>query len=150
MSRHIILDSSPGGLLSKPQTGPNLSAINDWAAECLAAGHTIYLPEIIDDELRRELLRARKTNGIARLDAMKIAFRFIPLDTPTLLRAAEIWAQARQTGQSTAAPQKLDIDVILAAQAESLGLQADFIVATSNVGHLSSFVPADLWENIAP
>jgi hypothetical protein len=39
--------------------------------------------------------------------------------------------------------------MILAAQALTLGV-ADVIIATTNVGHLSRFVPADLWYNIAP
>ena len=29
----------------------------------------------------------------------------------------------------------------------SLGV-SDFVVATTNVGHLSRFVPAELWQNI--
>ena len=43
----------------------------------------------------------------------------------------------------------LDIDVILAAQALSLGLPADeFVVATSNVEHLAVMVPARNWREI--
>jgi hypothetical protein len=41
--------------------------------------------------------------------------------------------------------------MILAAQALSLGLPSlDYIVATTNVRHLSMFVPADQWGNIKP
>jgi hypothetical protein len=39
--------------------------------------------------------------------------------------------------------------MILAAQAVTLNV-ADFAIATTNVGHLSRFVPADLWQNITP
>jgi len=39
--------------------------------------------------------------------------------------------------------------MILAAQALTLG-DPDVIIATTNVGHLARFVPADLWQNIAP
>jgi hypothetical protein len=37
--------------------------------------------------------------------------------------------------------------MILAAQAVSLGLP-QAVIATTNVGHLSRFVQADLWQNI--
>lgn len=54
-------------------------------------------------------------------------------------------------GQPTADPQALDADVILAAQALSLGISVPgMIVATTNPGHLSSYVPADVWTNIPP
>jgi hypothetical protein len=38
--------------------------------------------------------------------------------------------------------------MILAAQAFTLGL-TDFVIATTNVKHLSRLVPADLWQNIS-
>ncbi len=148
---NIVLDSSPLGLLSDPKVSAEVVAITTWASDCLTAGHRFYVAEIIDYELRRELLRAGKTRSVARLDALKATFRYLPLDTPTMLLAADLWAQVRRTGLPTASPQRLDVDVILAAQALSLGLPtSDLIVATTNVGHLSRFVPADLWTNIAP
>jgi hypothetical protein len=39
--------------------------------------------------------------------------------------------------------------MILAAQVLTLGA-ADVVVATTNVGHLSRFVPTDLWQNVVP
>ena len=38
--------------------------------------------------------------------------------------------------------------MILAAQALTLGAPA--VVATGNLAHLSRYVTADLWQNIAP
>jgi hypothetical protein len=38
--------------------------------------------------------------------------------------------------------------MILAAQAATCGT-SDVVIATTNVGHLSRFVAADLWQNIA-
>ena len=64
-------------------------------------------------------------------------------------RAAALWAFARQTGQPTANDDALDADMILIAQAESLN-DPNTIIATTNVGHLSRFFPADLWTNIIP
>jgi hypothetical protein len=61
-----------------------------------------------------------------------------------MLRAAELWAEARKSGMPTADPNELDCDVILAAQA----LEINGVVATENVGHLSRFVAAKYWRNI--
>ena len=63
--------------------------------------------------------------------------------------AAELWAQARNTGRPTASDADLDADVILAAQALTLGV-ADVVVATTNPGHIARFVPAEFWQNITP
>ncbi len=145
---HILLDSYPLGALSHPK--PDV-AIAEWAAACRAAGHEIYVPEVIDYELRRELLRANKSVGIANLDALRGAFVFLPITSPAMLLAATLWSQSRQSGLSTGDPKKLDIDVILAAQALTLGIpNSDFIVATSNAAHISRFVPAALRTDITP
>jgi predicted nucleic acid-binding protein len=66
------------------------------------------------------------------------------LDTPTMRRAAELWALARQRGTPTADPKEIDADVILAAQAE----RAQAVVATDNVGHLGRFVAAKHWRDL--
>jgi hypothetical protein len=70
------------------------------------------------------------------------------LTTVTMRRAAEFWAQLRGQGTPTADDKALDGDVILAAQAALLSAQGDVVIATTNVGHLSRLVPADLWQNI--
>lgn len=148
---HIILDSYPLSLASAPVRNPDASALTNWTEDCLAAGHEIYIPEVIDYELRRELLRAGKTNSVRKLDGLKAILRFLPISTPAMLLAATLWSQSRQSGLPTGDPKKLDIDVILAAQALTLGVPAgDLIVATSNVSHIARFVPADLWSNITP
>ena len=149
--KHILLDSSPLGTLSNPALTPEVIAISLWAADCDDAGHRLYLPEATDYEIRRELLRAGKSAGIAKLDALKSSLIYLPITTEIMLLAADLWAQSRRRGQPTDDPKKLDIDVILAAQALLLGVPPpDLILATSNVGHLSQFVPAALWTDIAP
>ena len=149
--KHILLGSSPLGTLSNPAQTPEVIAISAWAAACDDAGHTLYIPEVIDYEIRRELLRAGKPAGVAKLDALKTALVYLPLTTDAMLLAADLWAQSRRRGQPTGDPQKLDIDVILAAQALLLPVPlSDLLLATSNVGHLSQFVPAALWTDIAP
>lgn len=149
MGRHIFLDSSPLGALSQPVQNAEVIAINRWARACAAANHTIYIPEVIDYELRRELLRAGKSAGLARLDGLKTVFTYLPLTTAAMLHAAELWANSRRAGIVTADPKRLDIDVILAAQALTSGAPLnDIIIATINVRHLSKLAPADIWSNI--
>ncbi|MEO1430600.1 MAG: hypothetical protein AAFS12_02910 [Cyanobacteria bacterium J06632_19] len=63
-------------------------------------------------------------------------------------QAALLWAQARQQGQPTAGDKTIDGDVILVAQAITLGIP-NVVIATTNVGHLSRFTAADIWENIS-
>lgn len=41
--------------------------------------------------------------------------------------------------------------MILAAQALNLGLPpSDYVIATTNPGHIGRHAPCDLWINIAP
>ena len=66
-----------------------------------------------------------------------------------MLKAAELWAKARQQGKPTADNQALDGDVILASQALALkNLDYEVIIATSNKKHLSLFTEAEDWQNI--
>lgn len=137
----IALDSGPLGELAHPRRNTQITA---WIDTMLAAGVTIYLPEIIDYEVRRGLLAANMTRSVRRLDQLKTVLTYLPLTTDVMLEAAMLWAQARQHGQSVADPKELDGDVILAAQARQVGA----IVATENVGHLAVFVQARSWRAI--
>lgn len=148
--KHILLDSSPLGLLSNPARTSEVLAISAWAKACLAAGRQLYVPEVIDYEIRRELLRAGKVTGLARLNALKVQLRYLPITTEAMLRAAELWAQSRRSGIPTGDPRKLDVDVILAAQALTFAHVASVIVATPNVRHLSRFTAAAEWSDITP
>ena len=98
------------------------------------------VPAIVYYELKRELLRARKTFGIGRLDAFVNATpgRYLTLSDDALRLAAELWAQSRQMGRPTYGPSALDIDVLIAAQALSFGASAsEVVVITTNSKHLS-------------
>jgi predicted nucleic acid-binding protein len=116
-----------------------------WLEGLLTAGVEVFLPEIADYEVRRNLLLEGLTKSVARLDQLKTRLTYLPLNTDARLQAAAFWAEARRRGQPTADPKELDGDVILAAQA----LQVGAIVATENVGHLSLFVEAKSWRDIA-
>ena len=148
MSRTVLLDSGPLGLLSNPARSAEVLACNAWLASLVAQGVRVIVPEIADYEVRRELTRANKSNGIARLDALSNSLEYLPLTTTAMRQAALFWAQARQQGRQTAGDKALDGDVILVAQAVTLNAP-NTVVATTNVGHLSRFVPADVWRNIA-
>jgi predicted nucleic acid-binding protein len=129
-------------------SNPNSSAVNrlcfDWLKATMARGVRVCVPEIADYEIRRELIRANKIAGLARLDLIKDTLDYLPITTSIMLQAAELWAVARKKGHPTADPKALDCDVILAAQA----IQVNAIVATENVGHLSRFVTAKPWREI--
>lgn len=150
MSDVLLLDSGPLGLITQPQRSHEVIAITDWLKDCLRAGARVLVPAIVYYEIKRELLRANKVIGAARLDAFVNAApdRYLPLTDEALRFAAELWARSRRTGRPTAGPTALDIDVLLAAQALRIGGAP--IIATTNQKHLSQFVSALHWTDISP
>lgn len=70
MSRTILLDAGPLGLVTNPKRSPQSLACAQWLQAHIASGARVILPEISDYEVRRELLRAQKAKGIERLDAL--------------------------------------------------------------------------------
>lgn len=148
MSRIILLDSGPLGLVTNPRGSEEAGRCARWLANAERGGATVIVPEIADYEVRRELVRARRVRGIVRLDALVAQVEYLAITTAAMRRAAAFWADARQRGWPTAADAALDGDVILAAQAATLEREGT-IVATTNVKHLSRFVPAELWTDIA-
>jgi hypothetical protein len=150
MSRFVILDAGPLGLVTGPGSSPTIMACKMWLEALLSTGVQVRVADIADYEVRRELLRARKLRGIERLDALRARVGHLVVTTEVLLLAAEFWARLRQSGLPTAGPAELDADVILAAQAALLiGAGHAVVIATTNVGHLSRLVPADLWQHIS-
>ena len=147
MSQVVLLDAGPLGLVTNPRRSPQSVACAQWLQALVARGSRVIVPEIADYEVRRELLRANKMEGLARLDALVGLLEYLPLTTAAMRQAALFWARARQQGQPTADDKALDGDVILAAQAITLGVM-DIVIATTNVGHLSRFAPAALWPDI--
>ena len=148
MNRTIVLDSGPLGLVTNPGGSKEAAACGQWLLNVATGGATVMVPEIADYEVRRELLRARRAAGITRLDALITQVEYLAITTSAMRQAATFWAEARQQGRPTAADPALDGDVILAAQAATLG-RVGVVVATTNARHLSRFVPAELWSDIA-
>jgi predicted nucleic acid-binding protein len=151
----IVLDAFPTSSVSK-HLGMKTPALSDqcrlWIDECEVAGHRVLVPAISYYEVLRELELRQASSQIARLRAFCLQpRRFLPLTTAHLEAAARLWGQARRAGQPTADPHALDADVILAAQALSLEINAlEVVVATTNPLHLSRYITAELWMNIQP
>jgi predicted nucleic acid-binding protein len=148
VSHTVLLDAGPLGLVTNPRRSRPSIACAQWLQALVTHGSRVIVPEIADYEVRRELLRANKARGLARLDAPADLVEYLPLTTAALRQAAIFWAQARQQGRPTADDKALDGEVILAAQAMTLGA-VDVVIATTNAGHLSRFAPAALWPDIA-
>jgi predicted nucleic acid-binding protein len=149
VSQVIVLDSGPLGLITNPKLSPESVACTQWLQTHITAGNRVIIPEIADYEIRRELLRANKTKGIARLDNLARSIEYLPITTPALREAAQLWAQARQQGQPTAGDKTIDGEMILVGQAITIGVP-NIVIATTNLGHLSRFIAAELWQNIDP
>ena len=120
-----------------------------WFSRLAYNGYLMVLPEIVDYEVRRELILQDKLRSLQQLDILKHGLYYLTLTTEAMLLAAQLWAEVRRSGQSTADPKALDGDVILAAQVLNQFSPAfDPIVATTNVAHIKRFTPAQLWESI--
>lgn len=149
MSLTVLLDAGPHGMVTNPKSSSETEECKDWLASLVFRGAEVAIPEIVDYEVRRELLRAGKIKGLARLDALKTLLGCIPITTPVMLKAAEFWAAARKLGKQSAHDASLDADMILAAQAAVLsGDGSEAVIATTNVRHLGLFAVARMWRNI--
>ncbi len=160
MNKVILLDSTPVGLITNPRNSRKNEQVQQcqmWFDWHLSEGNKFVLPEIVDYEIRRELLRADKQAGIQRLDGLKSIIIYLPITTKVMIKAAELWADIRKQGKPTADNKALDGDVILAAQAiilqETMLLENDLyndkvIIATGNTKHLSLFTKAEEWNKI--
>lgn len=156
MSQIIILDTGPLSNSVVPYAGQGQALTfsqqcRRWIGDCEQNGALLLVPAICYYEALRELERRKAAGKIRRLKAFvfSVPDRFIPLNTSHLEEAARLWGAARNMGFQSASDHALDADVILCAQALSLGMaSSDYIVATTNVGHLSRFVPCDDWTNI--
>jgi predicted nucleic acid-binding protein len=149
MSKVILLDSGPVGLITNPKATPLALQCQKWFLSLCQRGYEVILPEIIDYEIRRELLRANKLSGIRKLDQLKSEIIYLPLTTEVMLKSAKLWAETRKKGKETADNKALDGDVILAFQAILVANYGhEVIVATTNKKHLSLFIDAREWQEI--
>ena len=80
-------------------------------------GHTVALPEIVDYELRREMLRLRSLTSIENLDTLAERSDYLRITTAVMHQAAEFWRCPGSVAWPTAADKAIDCDMILVAQA---------------------------------
>jgi predicted nucleic acid-binding protein len=116
VSAVVLLDAGPLGLVTNPKRGGKSADCARWLQSLVSAGVRVLIPEIADYEIRRELLRANKAAGIAKLNALEGAVEYLPINTVAMQQAAQLWAHARQQGQPTASDESIDADMILIGQ----------------------------------
>lgn len=162
----LFLDEGPlSWVVNKPGENAEHDACRAWVLGLMAQGVAVCVAEVTDYELRRELLRQEarrealgqpKRGSVAHLDAfISIPGRYVPISTNAMRRAAELWADVRNLGLTTAPKEALDGDAIMAAQVQIFAVTegiplSEIIVATTNVKHISRFVQADEWSKIKP
>jgi hypothetical protein len=153
VARLIVLDAGPLGLVTKARGRPDADRCRAWLGGLIATGAVVVVAEVADYEVRRELIRVGATAGLRRLDEFieDDSVEYEEITTYAMRRAAKLWALVRRAGVPTAAPEALDGDCLLAAQAEAaLGPSDTMTIATTNPGHLARFPSIDArpWSTI--
>ena len=69
----VLLDAGLLGIAVNPNISGPAIEFRKWLESLAARGHSVGLPEIADYEVRRELLRARLTRAVARLDFVRLS-----------------------------------------------------------------------------
>lgn len=124
-------------------------ALVTWLGSMIRTpGTEVCIAAISDYEIRRKLTHLALRDGVTtttslrRLDGLHGPCTYLPLTDDMMRRAADLWAAARHGGYPTASPDRLDADVILAAQALNVGAA----VVTDNVKHLSRYCAVVDWR----
>jgi len=146
----FILDAGPLGLATNSRDSGEAGRCRAWIRSALIEGSRVMVPEVVDYEVRRELIRAGRTKGLARLDVLVDQLGRLRIDSQAWHRAAELWADARRSGKPTAAPNALDADLLTASIAQ-LATEGGWrvVVVTDNPNHLGRFVDARDWRTLA-
>lgn len=151
----IFLDTGVLGFVTHPKGNAESNRCTQWLVDLLRHGVRVCIPEVCDYELRRDYVRRAVSEGaakdaLAKLDGLKSTLEYIPIRTDMMVRAAVLWAEARNNHMPTADNKELDVDVILAAQAQLIAAGNKLTIATTNVGHLSRFADARVYTAIPP
>ena len=88
MKKSIFLDSGVIGLITNPNLSAEGISCTKWLLSHINKGIQIIIPEIVDYEVRRELLRANKVKGLARLDELIDSLEYLPIKTEAMRQAA--------------------------------------------------------------
>lgn len=146
MIESIVLDARPLSQIVHPR---KFDAISTWFDRAVDAGYRVIIPEVIDYEVRRGLLRIPARKQLEELDALIDTFYFVPITRSVMQDAAHVWADARNRGKPFTSDDRLDGDAILIAQVRALGDPEAVTVVTENVRHLRPFTSAVRWQEIA-
>ena len=98
MNWAIVLDANLLGLITNPRSTPESVACAEWITACLLSLDRIFVSDITEYEVRRELIRAGKVQGIQSLDVFLATVRPLAVTREVLHKAAQLWAQARKGG----------------------------------------------------
>lgn len=147
----VLLDSTTLGVLTNPANRVEPIQCVAWVKNLTRNNILVGIPGIIDYEHRRKLIHLGNQPALSKLDTLGEYLAYLPIENNDLDKAAELWAWARRTGQQTANDERIDIDVILAAQAITYAEETGehVVVATDNLGHILRYnVPARRWGEI--
>ena len=101
----VVLDTNIlGGIVNPKPRSEAVKAMQKWGVEMLAAGHVFVIPSIAVYETRRELLRGSMVASATALDLFIAATPniYLPMNDAAMTRAARLWADVRNAGQTTA------------------------------------------------
>src|SRR5260221_6902568 len=99
MIEPIMVDTRPLGRQTNAKAKREIIA---WHDTMLAAGHVLIVPEVSDYEVRRSLLLHQYHESLVMFDLYKHSLKYQPITTRAMLKAAELWGDARRRGKSTA------------------------------------------------
>ena len=90
-----MLDSGPLGRLTHADYSRNRE-YRAWLAALLDHNIAVFLPEIADYEVRRNLIVENLTGSLANLDALPSLSNYVPIATADMHKAAELRATSRK------------------------------------------------------
>ena len=99
---------------------------------------------IVAAELRYGAAKKGSRRLSSQLQSVLGALEVWPFETPADAAYGLLRTRLEQAGRPIGAN-----DLLIAAQALALG-EPDAVIATTNVGHLGRFVPAQQWQDILP
>lgn len=119
------------------------SATIDAARRYLAEHQRFAFSAITLHEIVRGMLAKRASRQLANFLNLAASSDVLPVEVPVLMRAADLWAVARDAGHPCA-----DADLIIAATA----LEAGRVLVTGNFAHFSwiNGLRLDDWRATAP
>jgi hypothetical protein len=155
----VFLDTNILGLIcNKNISFDECQQCKKWFDTLFLRGVRIVTSDLCHYEVMRGLIDSSiRSNeaapGIKSLELLKVDgfLEFLPVSTEALDLAANLWARAFTSGQTTRDEKDIDIDIIISAQYQLLrdefpGQQV--IMATTNLKHLSIFCDAANWRDI--